>query len=180
MAYTTPRTWTAGETVTAAIMNTHVRDNLAAIVAAQPLIIPAARVTHDANQSIPNSSATAIAFNTETLDTDTMHDNSTNNTRLTCKTAGIYSIFAQARFASNATGDRILAIVLNGTTTLVNQRVPAVNGNVTSLNVYTEYSLAVNDYVEATAFQNSGGALNVQSDGVLTPVLGMSYKGKAA
>ena len=28
MAWTTPRTWTTGETVTAAIMNTHVRDNL--------------------------------------------------------------------------------------------------------------------------------------------------------
>lgn len=30
MAWTTPRTWVAGETVTAAIMNTHVRDNLTA------------------------------------------------------------------------------------------------------------------------------------------------------
>lgn len=29
MAYTTPRTWTTGETVTAAMMNTHVRDNIA-------------------------------------------------------------------------------------------------------------------------------------------------------
>ena len=28
MAYTTPRTWVAGETVTAALMNTHVRDNI--------------------------------------------------------------------------------------------------------------------------------------------------------
>lgn len=28
MAWTAPRTWVAGETVTAAIMNTHVRDNL--------------------------------------------------------------------------------------------------------------------------------------------------------
>ena len=28
MAYTTPRTWVTGETVTAALMNTHVRDNL--------------------------------------------------------------------------------------------------------------------------------------------------------
>jgi hypothetical protein len=28
VAWTTPRTWVAGETVTAALMNTHVRDNL--------------------------------------------------------------------------------------------------------------------------------------------------------
>lgn len=31
MTWTAPRTWVAGETVTAAIMNTHVRDNLKAI-----------------------------------------------------------------------------------------------------------------------------------------------------
>jgi len=31
MAYTAPRTWTPGETVTASIMNTHVRDNITAL-----------------------------------------------------------------------------------------------------------------------------------------------------
>ena len=31
MAYTTPRTWTDGETVTKAIMDTHVRDNMVAV-----------------------------------------------------------------------------------------------------------------------------------------------------
>ena len=38
MAYTTPRTWVAGELVTATIMNTHVRDNL---TAAFPLAVGA-------------------------------------------------------------------------------------------------------------------------------------------
>lgn len=33
MAYTTPRTWTTGETPTATIMNTHVRDNLSYLYA---------------------------------------------------------------------------------------------------------------------------------------------------
>lgn len=32
MAWTSPRTWVTGETVTAALLNTHVRDNLDAIV----------------------------------------------------------------------------------------------------------------------------------------------------
>ena len=31
MAWTTPRTWVSGETVTAALMNAHVRDNLKAV-----------------------------------------------------------------------------------------------------------------------------------------------------
>lgn len=34
MAWTAPRTWVTGETVTAALMNTHVRDNLTALKAA--------------------------------------------------------------------------------------------------------------------------------------------------
>jgi len=33
MAFTSPRTWTPGETVTASIMNTHVRDNFTALAA---------------------------------------------------------------------------------------------------------------------------------------------------
>lgn len=33
MAYTTPRTWTSGETPTATIMNTHLRDNMAYVYA---------------------------------------------------------------------------------------------------------------------------------------------------
>ena len=33
MAYTTPRTWTTGETPTATIMNTHVRDNMSYVYA---------------------------------------------------------------------------------------------------------------------------------------------------
>jgi hypothetical protein len=32
MTWTTPRTWVAGETVTAALLNTHVRDNLNMVV----------------------------------------------------------------------------------------------------------------------------------------------------
>lgn len=40
MAWTAPRTWVAGETVTAALMNTHVRDNLKAIGDAWTTYVP--------------------------------------------------------------------------------------------------------------------------------------------
>ena len=41
MAWTSPRTWTTGELVTAALMNTHVRDNLSYLytLAATPLTV---------------------------------------------------------------------------------------------------------------------------------------------
>lgn len=41
MAWTAPRTWVAGETVTAAIMNTHIRDNLKAIADPWVSYVPA-------------------------------------------------------------------------------------------------------------------------------------------
>lgn len=41
MAWTTPRTWVAGEVLTAALMNTHLRDQLATIGDAWPSFTPA-------------------------------------------------------------------------------------------------------------------------------------------
>lgn len=59
---------------------------------------PACRVYNNANISIPNATYTALQFNSEDFDTDNMHDNTTNNTRLTCKTAGIYLITGSVSF----------------------------------------------------------------------------------
>src|SRR5437016_8882562 len=42
MAWTRPRTWVAGEIVTASIMNGHVRDNLAWVV--RPLVIASTEI----------------------------------------------------------------------------------------------------------------------------------------
>lgn len=47
MAWTTPRTWTTGESVTAAILNQHVRDNLAFLKAPTSVSI----IADDANTS---------------------------------------------------------------------------------------------------------------------------------
>ncbi len=73
------------------------------------------RAYHNAGQSIPNSVPTALSLNSERWDTDGIHDNVTNNSRLTCKTAGYYSIMAAVDFTSNNTGNRVLYIRLNGT-----------------------------------------------------------------
>ena len=180
MAYTTPRTWTAGETVTAALMNTHLRDNLTAIVAANPLVVPAARVYNNANQSIANSSLTTVAFNSEYFDTDTIHDTSTNNSRLTCKTAGIYLIEGGVSFNTNGGHDVALNVLLNGTTNIKQVRYRAVVAYLAKIEISTTYSLAVNDYVELQAFQNSGGAVNAVAETNNAPVFSMAYLGKAA
>lgn len=130
---------------------------------------PGCRTGHSANQSLTNSTNTVIAFDTERWDTDTIHDNVTNNSRLTCKTAGKYQISACIAYASNATGDRETSIRLNGTTVIAYDTRSAVNGAVTIATISTLWDMAVNDYVEVLGFQTSGGALNVTTNAAYSP-----------
>jgi hypothetical protein len=136
---------------------------------------PAVRVYHNAAQSITSATPTALAFNSERFDqagnaADTMHDNVTNNSRLTCRYAGVYQITGNASFAANATGYRQLEIKLNNTTTIESSIDMTASGTVASRILCTTlYSLAVNDYVELIAYQTSGGGLNVDVIGNLSP-----------
>lgn len=124
------------------------------------------RVYGSANQSIPNATVTALSFNTERYDTDVMHDNSTNPTRMTCKTAGTYSIKATLSFATNATGWRAVYVRINGTNYVAASRSLSVGGvDALLITIATDYVLAVNDYVEIMVEQNSSGALNVVTVG---------------
>lgn len=60
MAWTAPRTWVAGETVTAAIMNTHVRDNLKAIGDAWAAYTTVWSTTSNPQPAIGNGSLSAV------------------------------------------------------------------------------------------------------------------------
>jgi hypothetical protein len=114
--------------------------------------------------SVPNSTFTALALNTESFDTDpngAMHDTSSNNSRITIRTAGVYHVSPYVEFATNATGFRQVAIRLNGATFLFGDHRAAVNGEATHVCYSHPYLFAANDYVEVLVAQNSGGALNV-------------------
>ena len=78
-----PRTWGATEAVTAAKLNTDVRDGYNFLLAT-----PRAVMRKTANQSIPNATLTAVTWDLEDVDTDGGHSNVTNNSRYTAQTAG--------------------------------------------------------------------------------------------
>lgn len=120
---------------------------------------PAVRVYHSVDQSIANDTNTTVAFNSEQFDTDTMHDASTNNSRLTCKTAGKYLIISNITWETNVTGFRQQQIKLNGATVLSTQRDVAGGTNMQTQS--TLYNLSVNDYVELVVYQNAGGPLTL-------------------
>jgi hypothetical protein len=108
---------------------------------------------------------TALALADELYDVvqsgDTpMHDNATNNSRITIRTAGTYEIGGAVRFSANATGARQVAIRLNGTTFLVkNQQSPLASSATDCATPVIPYVFAIGDYIELVATQSSGGNL---------------------
>ena len=132
------------------------------------------RVTHSVNQVIPNAAWTTLAFNTEIWDTDNIHDTVTNNSRLICKTAGNYQIGLLIAFADNATGFRNAAITHNIDSTIAQTTMPNLGvGYYVYLSPLGLYKMAVNEYLIAEVWQNSGGNLNVLKLGVRSPIFFM-------
>jgi hypothetical protein len=126
--------------------------------------VPIARATLSSNQSLSDSTFTAIAWTAETIDTDTMHDTVTNNSRLTCKTAGKYFVQAHLDYGTNSTGRRYAQLFLNGVAGHSTQ-IAGLSGDDTIVDCIDVLDLAVNDYVEVKGWQNSTAALNVVATG---------------
>ena len=123
------------------------------------------RVQESSGQTITNNTVTLLLFNEERWDTDSIHDNATNTSRLTVPVAGKYLIFANIQWAANATGRRLTQFRINGTTTVMNSE-EQVNAAVTfNMADAAVWDLAANDYVECLVLQTSGGNLNVNGGG---------------
>lgn len=120
-----------------------------------------ARAYHDIDQTIPNGQWTTISFNSERYDTDNIHDPVTNNSRLTCRTAGTYLIIAGLGFDTNSDGYRSLYIKLNGVTAISYKKINAVVLGRTFTDASSIYPLVVSDYVEFLVHQDSGTSLDV-------------------
>jgi len=129
--------------------------------------------------SLTNGSGVIVNFDTETIDTDGYHSTSSNTSRLTVPTgkAGKFVVGCEASFNANGTGYRNISFRKNGTTyvgSLSGANVGASgNAGVMIANVY---DLAVGDYFEIDAYQNSGGALDLLS-GVTGTYFYMYYLG---
>jgi hypothetical protein len=139
-----------------------------------------ARVYHNASQATTTGVGFVVALNSERFDADglggsTIHDVVTNNSRLTARVAGVYLITACIEWSGNATGQRSLSIRLNGATNIANDDWQAVGGSYNPRNsVATLYKLAVNDYVEMVALQDSGAGLTVNSSAAISPEFAMA------
>ena len=124
--------------------------------------VPDARVHRTANQSIPNDTLTALVFDTgnaaEDFDTDTMHSLSTNPSRLTATTAGVYIVCAEITWATN-TADELLQLKQGGSAVLASTVMSGGNAYGDTGSVCAVAKFAAADYVEAFVQQNAGAAL---------------------
>lgn len=145
--------------------------------APSPSFVGCSLTNSSANQSIANSTWTAITFNSEFFDSDGFHDNSTNTARITIPSGkgGKYLITAALWFADNSSGFRMMQIYKNGS-----QYFLISNENGFSGDCGTNASLLINlvagDYIELWTLQTSGGNLNVQKASNYT-TFGVNYLG---
>jgi hypothetical protein len=131
------------------------------------------------NQSIANATYTALQFGSENFDTDSFHDNSVNNTRMTIPAGkgGKYLITALVSWASNSTADRRVGIYKNGSAIAYSARInPSSTDDTAITNSYVA-ALSVGDYVEIFAFQSSGVSLNVLTGGGVESNFTVTYLG---
>lgn len=156
----TPFHFTALTTPTAANLNAGIEDALAFL-----LDPPRCKVYNSGAQSIGDGSFTALTWDTEEFDTDAMHSTSSNTSRIVCKTAGTYLLSGSISWASSNAGIRRGARWLkNGSSS--NTQVMITPPGTGTAGVPTVHaptvmmSLAVNDYVELAAYQDTGGSLS--------------------
>jgi hypothetical protein len=149
------------------------------VIRASDISVQACKVTRTTNQSIPYATDTAVQFTSESFDTDGMHDNVTNNTRITINTAGIYGIAFSGTMKPPTGGPtnfgRIIAsILVNGSAIALSQENPidAAGELDNQMNISTYEQLDVGDYIEVSIYQtnDSSVARNLGGTNDWTPI----------
>ncbi len=105
---------------------------------------------------------TAVDWNTDIVDATGLHNLASNNNTIYIKVPGEYRLEVSISFAANATGNRQVRFLKNGgvinRSTGVSIPSAAVACVVTS---FISVSLVPGDRISIEAYQNSGGALNI-------------------
>lgn len=163
MAWSTPRTWSVNEVLTAANMNTYISDDLRWLGTDFP------RATATGTLSV----ATGSAFQTPTGSWSSASPNvggmyTSSAMYLTVPTAGAYIFTALVIFSTNATGKRGVVISSSaagaGTIWAEDVREPTQNTELTVITITTPpIQLSAFQQVHLGIRQNSGSSMNVSA-----------------
>jgi hypothetical protein len=114
------------------------------------------------NRTIANNTWTTMALNSEHFDTDGFHSTTTNDTRFTIPTGlgGYYLATANMAWQLNATGNRILRVMKNGSPVYFSPQTTPSSSNYVGCQMSLTLSGVAGDYFEFAVYQNSGGNLD--------------------
>lgn len=163
------RTWSAGEIVTAAMLNANVRDAINFLLAR-----PYVSVYASATQSTTTAVWALILMQSEETDNDGMHSTSSLTSRLTAVTPGWYQVSGQVAFSGTSNvGSRNARLAVNGSAvTASGQTTTTGNAGVGIANLTTRaVFLNAGDYVEIQGMQTSGAALLTNISGEFVSAL---------
>lgn len=115
-----------------------------------------------AGQSLSNATELKVAFDQEYFDTNTFHDNSTNNSRITIPSgyAGKYLVMANIAITAWNNDTRV-SIFKNGSAvaaTFLRWNAP----DLVSANIFYILDCAVSDYLQINMFQSSGSTQTIK------------------
>ncbi len=117
-----------------------------------------------ANISLNSGTTTTITWDSETFDTDAYHSTSSNTSRITIPAgkAGKYMVIGDAMYTSNSNGRRIMTFRKNGTDVFDFESASPGSAELDIVGTAV-IDLVVGDYIEMTAWQNSGSTLSLQN-----------------
>ena len=134
---------------------------------------PSCHIARSTNQSIDTATWTTLLFNSEEHDNAAMHNTTSNTDRITIPSDGIYAMGAYAIFAANGTGTRSLQVSLNNATpgsgAILQTEIDGLASLAVYFNVMGTRTLSGGDILRCDVWQNSGGALNLLSSGLVSP-----------
>lgn len=149
---TTAATHASGETIE------HILDAVTIDEANERASQPKLKLALTGAQSIPDSTLTAISWDTETSDLWGFYPGSGSTITIPAGYAGVYAIGARGVWASNPTAGQ-MEVYINSA-----QRTPTMTTGTSTVSFrdFTPY-LAVGDTVQIYVKQTSGGALNIST-----------------
>jgi hypothetical protein len=132
-------------------------------------------------QTTANNAVTAINFNSERYDTDSMHSTVSLTNKITFNTAGVYLVTGHLELTADTDfTELLLGIRLNGTTSIAISELGTFDAAINpAVSVATAYKFAAADYVELIVRQRntSAGTNTIRASGNYGPEFSATWIG---
>lgn len=169
MAWTTPRTWSTSEVVTASIMNTHVRDNFNETSPAKASASGGFIIATGANTVIERTPGTDNVATSESTSSSSYTDLATSGPAVTTTTGTRALIMVSCRVTSATTGTRpSMGPAVSGASTIAADEARAVQHEIVASNdfhsgsyIYIESSLTGGSNTFTAKYVSLGGGGSV-------------------